>query len=474
VLRFTVHGPASAEVSPCCHRPSGGDVACGVDVGIARARTAGDALEDRLALAVFRRDMPALEASLRRIRGWDEFKPPLGLVLEPGNQQPPPVAADLTVEAPFLRNVGARAFPSTARRASHRAHVQVLDADGVEAARQIGGGLFHPVTAAICFAGAQRGNGQLRSCSPVRSGPRPGQTPLQLAQPLGLTNAKARNAHQVPAGQRNRYRHAAIYTHHAAITRPRDRCRDGSKSDVPAPRSIQSDSVRLHRGGDVAGPSKPHPPNLRYPYLSVAAAPPFDVARFDSDLPESFMRAGFTPGRAPVGAVEKVAHRLGEVPQCLLLHRLRSPCQPVVFGAGLSQLGTLLVVSERLPAWLPVLLLLHGQIPHKPGMTTVFGQHCRLLRAGKQPKPAHSNNLGATTDNPPKGGTASPPPGKAEGFHTANPMNESQSLLTEEAIAMVPGARTGRHDTTDPSYDRPLTASRTVTRAVVDQISAQT
>jgi hypothetical protein len=37
-------------------------------------------------------------------------------------------------------------------------------------------------------------------------------------------------------------------------------------------------------------------------------------------------------------------------------------------------------------------------------MTTVLGQRCGLLRAGKQPKPAHSNNLGNTTDNLPKGG----------------------------------------------------------------------
>jgi hypothetical protein len=48
--------------------------------------------------------------------------------------------------------------------------------------------------------------------------------------------------------------------------------------------------------------------------------------------------------------------------------------------------------------------LLDGKIPHKPGMTTVFGQCCRLLKTGEQPKPAHSNNLGATTDNLPKGG----------------------------------------------------------------------
>ena len=140
-MRFTVHRPASAEVSPCCHRLSGGDVACGIQVGIAGVRTAGEALENRLALAVFRRDMPAVGASLRRIRCRNEFESPLGLMLQPGNQHPPPLAADLTVEAPFLRDVGARAFSSPARRAGHGTHVKVLDADGVEATRQIGGGL---------------------------------------------------------------------------------------------------------------------------------------------------------------------------------------------------------------------------------------------------------------------------------------------------------------------------------------------
>ncbi len=118
-MRFTVRRPACAEVSPCCHRPSGGDVACGVDVGIVRPRAAGHALENRLALAIFRRDVPAVGASLRCIRCWNEFEPPLGLVLQPGHQQSPPLAADLTVEAAFLRDVGARALTTTARRAGH-------------------------------------------------------------------------------------------------------------------------------------------------------------------------------------------------------------------------------------------------------------------------------------------------------------------------------------------------------------------
>jgi hypothetical protein len=54
-------------------------------------------------------------------------------------------------------------------------------------------------------------------------------------------------------------------------------------------------------------------------------------------------------------------------------------------------------------AWTPVLLLLHGQIPHKPGMLTMLRQSNCLLTSGKQPKPAHNNNLITTTDNLPKG-----------------------------------------------------------------------
>ncbi len=123
------------------------------------------------------------------------------------------------------------------------------------------------------------------------------------------------------------------------------------------------------------------------------------MARFESDVSESFVLAGLTPRRATVGSVEKVAHRLGEVPQRLLLDGLRSRCQPVEFGTGHRQLGTLLVETRRLATRLPVLLLLYGKIPYKPGMTTVFGQCRGLLRAGTQPEPAHINNLGATTDN---------------------------------------------------------------------------
>ena len=417
-MRFTVCGLASAEVSPCCHRPSGGDAACGVDVGIARPRPAGDALENRLALAVFRCDMPAVRASLGRIRCGNELKPPVNLVLQPGHPQSPPLATDLAVEAAFLRDVGARLFTGPARRTGHRAHLQVLDTDGVEATRQIGGGLFHPVTPAIYFTGAQLRDGPPGSRAPLRSALRPGQTLLQSSESFGLAGMQARNPQQLPAGQRNRDRHAAVNTHHAAITGPRDRVGNGGKSDVPAPGAIQSDAIRLHADGDGPGPAELHPPDLGYPYLPIAAAQPCDVAWFDSDLPESLMPAGLAPRRATMGAAEKIAHRLGAVPQRLLLHSLRPRRQPAVFGAGRGQLGTLLVVTGHFSTWLPVLLLLYGKIPHKPSIATVLGQYRRLLKARKQPKPGHIDNLGSTTDNMPTGGQRRYLPGLEPGVST--------------------------------------------------------
>jgi hypothetical protein len=404
-LRFTVHRPASAEVSPCCHRPSGGDVACGVHVSITRARTAGHALENRLALAVFQCYMPAGRASLRRVRSRNEFQPPRSLLLQPANQLSPALAANLTVETPFLRDVDPWACTSTARRAGHTTHIQILDSDGVEPARQIGRCLLDPVTAAICFAGAQPRNTLLRSCPPVRSASRPGQTPLQSVQSPRFTSTKARNTQQLPGGQRRRHRHATINTNHGAVVGSRDRFRDGSKNDVPTPRLIESDAVRLHDVGDVASPPEPNPSHFRDPHLPITAADPLEVVRFDSDLPKPFMPSGLAPRRAAVGAVEKVVHRLCEVPQRLLLHGLRPGRQPIVMGTNGSQLSTLLVVTGRLASWLPVPLLLDGQIPHKPGMATMFSQRCRLLRPRKQSKPRHIDNLGTRTDNISEGGT---------------------------------------------------------------------
>jgi multiple sugar transport system permease protein len=138
-----------------------------------------------------------------------------------------------------------------------------------------------------------------------------------------------------------------------------------------------------------------------------------------------------------VGAPEKIAHRLGEVPQRLLLHRVRSGRQPLAFGASGSPLGTLLLVARRLASSLPVLLLLHGQIPHKPGMATMLGQYRRLLNTRKQPKPAHTRNIGASTDKPRKEERGISSPAKARGCPAANPMKNTGRRSTALGYALI-------------------------------------
>ena len=101
-MRFTVRRPPTGEVSPCGHRPSGGDVACSVDVGVAPTGGAGFALEDRLALAVSECDAPARGASLRRVRSRDLLDPAESLVLQARDELAPVASADRAVEPTFL------------------------------------------------------------------------------------------------------------------------------------------------------------------------------------------------------------------------------------------------------------------------------------------------------------------------------------------------------------------------------------
>jgi hypothetical protein len=110
------------------------------------------------------------------------------------------------------------------------------------------------------------------------------------------------------------------------------------------------------------------------------------------------MYTGFAPRRTAMSTCEKASHGLGEVSQGLLLHRLRPSRQPVVFAAGLGQLCRLLVIPRGATSWLPILLLLYSQVPHKPGMPAMLQQHRLLRRCGHQPEPRHIRKVSATTD----------------------------------------------------------------------------
>jgi hypothetical protein len=397
-LRFTVHRPPCGEVSLCCYRPSGGDVASSVHVGVARPSFAGNAGEDRLALAVFGCDVPAGGASLRRVRGRNAFESSRGLMVEPANQPAPSLAVDGAVEASFLRNPDARLVNRAARRASHPPHIERLDSNSVESARQSGGGLFHPVASPISFASFQSRNRQSGAPSAVGAAFGSREALLQSAQTDLLTRCQAGGMQELAGGQRRRHCHTAINSDHAAIPRSRDRGGNVCERDVPAPGAVPGDPVGLDVLGHSPSRAESHPSDLGHPDPSVAPVELCDMAPLDPDLSKTFMQTGLAERRASMGAGEKVVHGLREVPQRLLLHCLRSGPQPVVSGPDLSQLRRLIVVPRRVTARLPPLLLLDGQVPYKPGMPAMFQQQHLLSRRRQQPKPRHTRKLTTATD----------------------------------------------------------------------------
>ena len=305
-MRFTVRRPPAGEVSPCGHRPSGGDVACSIDVGVAPAGSAGFALENRLALTVLGCDMPACGATLRRIRSRDLLDPAVSLMLQTRGQKPPTAAADCTVEPTFLCDSHAGLLDGATRRTSHHAHVESLDPDHVKPSREFSRGLLDPVLTTIPLARFQLRDRPFRLPTAVGASLGPGKPPLEHYQPLGLTASKTRCVQQFAGGQRGRHGYSAVDADHAAVGRAIDRVGDVRERDMPATSPITGNPVRLDTVWHRTRLPKPHPPHLRHPDPTKAAVQPLNMSRLHSHLPKPFVHTGFTPSRATVRPSKEV------------------------------------------------------------------------------------------------------------------------------------------------------------------------
>jgi hypothetical protein len=397
-LRFTVRRPPTGEVSPCGHRPSGGDVACSVDVGVAPSGIAGFALENRLALAVSGRDVPTSGASLRRERGRDLLDPAESFVLQTCDELAPAASADRAVEPAFLGDAHPRLLDGAARGTAHRPHIQSLDPDHVEPPREVSAGFLDPILTPIPLAGLQVRDRPFRPLPAVGTAVAAGEPHLQHLQPLRLTPSKTRDMKQFAGRQRRRHSHAAVNADHAAVARTADRVGDVSEREMPSACAITGNPIGPDTLRHRPRQAKSNPPDLGYPNPSKAAVQPLDVTWFQADLPKSFVYTGFAQCRAAVRAVEEVPHGLREIPQRLLLHRLAASTKPRILGACLRQLRGLLQIAGSLAARLPMPLLLHGQIPHIPCIPAVRRQCLLLLRGRQQPEPRHIGTVTATTD----------------------------------------------------------------------------
>ena len=329
-MRFTVRRPPIGEVSTCGHRPSGGDVLCSVDVGVAPAGSAGLALEHRLALAVAGSDVSARRASLRRIGGRDLLDPTVGLVLQARGEQPPTAATDRPVQSALLSNTHTRLLDSSPRSAGHRPHVEGFDPDRVEAARNFSGGFLDPVLAPVGLTGLQFRDRSFRLRAPVGATLGSGEPLCQHRQPRGLTCGKTGCVQQFAGRQRRRYGNPTVDAHHASITWTGDRSGDVGEHDVPAAGPITGHPVGLDTCRHRPRQPKPQPAHLGHPHPTKAAVEPHNVMWFDRDLPKPFMHTSFAPRRATMGTGEEVLHGLREIPQRLLLHRLTPGTKPPI------------------------------------------------------------------------------------------------------------------------------------------------
>jgi hypothetical protein len=371
-LRFAVHGPGNPVASPRSHGVPRRDVPGRIHIGITCKPTVS-ADEDRLALARLRIHMPAGRATLARISGSNAFNPPGSLVIQSLNKHAPGRAEDAPVQARFSLHVLTRRLHSPFSRSSHVFDLEILGSDYVELPRQASTGLLCPIFASIGLTGLQFRDRLLYPGPAIGPSPRSGEFALQPDQMPSLVRGKAGHVKQFSGGQSSRHQHPPVDADDLTIAWRWYRDRHRHERDVPASCPIAGHSMRLHSIWHITGPPEPHPARLRDAHKADVSVQTAHIAGLYPNDPESFVPPSFPPRRPPARPVEEARHRLREVPQCLLLNHIRASAEPWMLRPNLSELPGLLQVARRAPsARSPVRMLLNRQVPHIPGVRTVF------------------------------------------------------------------------------------------------------
>jgi hypothetical protein len=398
VLRFAVHRPGNPVASPRSHRMPCGNVLSSVHIRVT-GKGAGGTAEDCLALARLPIHVPTSAAALARERSIDLLNSADCLLVQTANQQTPAGREDLPVQPSLLGGTAPGPVGSALGTPSHFADMQLLDADHVEATRQISADLLAPILADVCFPRPQPGDCELGLGSAVAAAFRAGQPTLQQAKAPLAWSAYPRAAQHFAGGQRRTDSHSPVDADDLTHTRTWDSFGYRGERDMPPSSPITGDPERLHPAWDGARPAEPDPPTLRDKYFSAVAVQSAHMFWLDRNNTEAFVAASFAPCRLAVGSAEEVPHSLGKVAERLLLHHLTPGGQPGMFPPRGRELPALLHVTRRLhPPGTPPRLLLAGKVPHEPSMFAMRSQHCFLGSQRKQPEAAHTKTLSTTTD----------------------------------------------------------------------------
>jgi hypothetical protein len=391
VLRFAVHRLGQRRASPRSHGTPCRDIPRRIQISIAGIG-AGDTAEESLALATLRSDIPTHRTTLTRKRGIDPFQPTGGFVLQTGSERRPRGMVDRPIETSLLPNIPARLLDGAPRRTHHVRHWQVLDPDHVIPAGDDRRRLLHEIPPPISHTSMQSRQPSLRPTAPVRAAP----APRQRASRLPSAEWRRRFIGS-PIGQGHCDGDATVDTDHAAVTGTVQRCGDHRERNMPTPRRIQGHPIGLPvRQG--TGASEPDPTDLGNQNPRPVSVDLLHPQGLRTDDTETLMPAPLTPRRPPMTTTPPIRHRLGEVSQRLLPHRLRTRTQPLTRGTSLGQLPALLnIVRETLPM-MPIPELLHREIPHEPGVRTMLREQHLLLARRIHTEP-HNRNLTAAPDN---------------------------------------------------------------------------
>jgi hypothetical protein len=410
-LRFAVRRPGCPVASPRSHGVPRRDVPGRIHIGVAGV-SAGSAPEDGLALTRLPVHLPARTTALAGVMWPDSLNATGCLVIQPTYQQPPARPQNLSVEAAFSADAMAWFLESPSSRACHVPDLQVLDPNEVEPTGKTRRDLLSPVLTPVSLASTQPSDGVLHSVAPDRSLFRSREPALQQAYAPALTRGKAGNREQFSSRQGRRHRHASVNPYHSTIAGRANRIGDHGEGQMPPARAIHRYPVRFCTFGYWARPAEPHPSSLRHPNLSSSATQPLDLPGLDLNDPEPLMPPCLASRRTPsrIPGVKEGDHRLGEVPERLLLDETRACGQPRMFRPCLGELPALLYVARRAySTWTPMRVLLDRQVPYIPSMGAMVLRHRLLGNCGDQPIAGHVSTVSTRTDISEGGETASWP-----------------------------------------------------------------
>src|ERR1035437_50170 len=394
MLRFTLHRPSqNSAVSTRCHAMSCRDIHGRVHVGVCPV-PAGHPHEGRLALATLVRNMLAGVTGLRRVRSFDLLDPARCFLFQPGHEKPPPGLKEAPVEPGLLCDVPARLLHGSPRISSHAFDVEVLNTDHIKPTSEVRAGLLGPVFAPAAILGLQSCDQSLHLFAAVRPAPSTGESALQPQEAAGFLPAQPARTGDLASGQRPRDSDAAVPPDDAARAGCGHRVGDHGEHDMPTARPVTRDAVRLP-ASEGAAAFELHPADLRDQQAAACPVVLPDPQRLRADNPQALMLAGFTPPRAPVGAIEEPLPCLVEVAQRLLLDRLRPGSQPRRRSPGFGQLCGLGIEPRRGPFPAPPhQALLQAEVPHVSGVAALLQQEYFLCGARIQAEPHSTQRSG--------------------------------------------------------------------------------